>query len=126
MGNEYLIDTNAIIDYLDNKLPDRSNKFIDNISSKIAVISRIELLSWPNASQNQILVLESFINESVVYPLDELIIVKTISIRKVHKIKLPDAIIAATAIVNGLTLISRNTKDFVNIPDLDVINPYTF
>ena len=124
MGQEYLIDTNAIIDYLDNKLPERSNKLIDNISSKIAVISRIELLSWPNATKNQILVLESFIKGSLVYPLDELTILKTIEIRKVFKIKLPDAVIAATALVNGLSLISRNIKDFVNIPDLNVINPY--
>ena len=70
------------------------------------------------------MVLESFIKGSLVYPLDELTILKTIEIRKVFKIKLPDAVIAATALVNGLSLISRNIKDFVNIPDLNVINPY--
>ncbi|WP_431215143.1 PIN domain-containing protein [Puia sp. P3] len=49
---------------------------------------------------------------------------KTVSLRKGHKIKLPDAIIAATAIVNGLTLLTRNVSDFQAISDLSFINPW--
>jgi predicted nucleic acid-binding protein len=41
-----------------------------------------------------------------------------------HNIKLPDAIIAATALVYELTIITRNTKDFEKIEGLNVINPY--
>lgn len=48
-----------------------------------------------------------------------------ISIRKANKIKLPDAIIAATALVFELTIISRKTSDFKNIPGLTVIDPHT-
>ena len=35
MGNEYLIDTNAVIDYLDNKLPDKAGELMDGIDSRI-------------------------------------------------------------------------------------------
>lgn len=52
------------------------------------------------------------------------IVNKTISIRKSNKIKLPDAIIAATALVYDLTLISRNTSDFKNIAGLQSIHPH--
>jgi predicted nucleic acid-binding protein len=45
-------------------------------------------------------------------------------LRKKYKIKLPDAIIAATAIVNDFTLISHNFKDFLKITELHFINPY--
>ena len=38
--------------------------------------------------------------------------------------KLPDAVIAATALQNGLVLVSRNTKDYKNIQGLEVIDPY--
>jgi predicted nucleic acid-binding protein len=38
--------------------------------------------------------------------------------------KLPDAIIAATALVYDLTLITRNTSDFKNMEGLKVINPF--
>jgi len=50
------------------------------------------------------------------------IVKKTIQIRQKRKVKLPDAVIASAAIVNGLTLISRNTKDFKNIPNLEIVN----
>ena len=47
----------------------------------------------------------------------------TIQIRKAKKIKLPDAIIAATAMSEGLHLVTRNTSDFKNI-HVDLINPF--
>jgi predicted nucleic acid-binding protein len=40
--------------------------------------------------------------------------------------KLGDAIIAATAIVRNLKLITNNTKDFLNIKNLKVIDPHNF
>ena len=49
---------------------------------------------------------------------------KTADIRKKHRIKLPDAIIAATALVYELTLVSRNVSDFRNIEGLELINPW--
>ena len=47
-----------------------------------------------------------------------------IEIRKNHKTKLPDAIIAATAVVFELVLISRNVSDFKNIKGGQVIDPH--
>ena len=48
-----------------------------------------------------------------------------IQIRIDYTIKLPDAIIAATAIAHDLTLISRNDRDFRKISGLKYINPFT-
>ena len=124
MGKEYLIDTNAVIDYLDNKLPDKAGELMDGIDSRISVITRMELLSWPGASQEQTQILNEFINASEVFALEEPVIVKAVDIRKTFKTKIPDAIIAATAIVNKLALITRNTKDFEKIEGLEVLNPY--
>lgn len=69
-------------------------------------------------------VLHNFINDALVIELEQPIKLKTADIRKVHRIKLPDAIIAATAIVYDLTLISRNVVDFSNINGLKIINPW--
>ena len=124
MGKEYLIDTNAVIDYLDNKLPDKAGELMDGIDSRISVITRMELLSWPGASQEQAHILNEFINASEVFALEEPVIEKAVDIRKTFKTKLPDAIIAATALVNNLSLITRNTKDFDKIEGLEVLNPY--
>ncbi|MFO7656094.1 MAG: type II toxin-antitoxin system VapC family toxin [Bacteroidales bacterium] len=123
MGKEYLIDTNSVIDYLDNKLPDNANELIDGIDSRISVINRMELLAWPGASEQQILILSEFINASEVFALEEPVILKAIEIRKAYRTKLPDAIIAATALVNELTIITRNIKDFDKVEGLEVLDP---
>ncbi len=90
----------------------------------ISIINRMELLSWNEATSEQIQVLEAFINSSIVFGLDEKIILKAIDIRKNIRLKLPDAIIAATALTNGLILITRNISDFKNIPELQIIDPW--
>jgi len=56
--------------------------------------------------------------------LEEAIILKAIEIRKINRVKLPDAIVAATALVNSQILITRNVSDFKNINGLQVIDPW--
>jgi predicted nucleic acid-binding protein len=58
--------------------------------------------------------------------LSDEIVNETIELRKTKRMKLPDAIIAATAIVHNLCLVSRNDKDFDKIPNLFYTNPYNF
>jgi toxin FitB len=69
--------------------------------------------------------METFIGCAAILELTDEVINKTIEIRKSKKINLPDAIIAATSIVNNLILITRNTADFKNIIGLQVIDPHT-
>ena len=85
----------------------------------------MELLSWKKATYNQEQILLKYINASFVYGLDEPIIVDAIFIRKNYSVKLPDAIIAATAINKNLILLTRNMADFEKINGLNVINPFT-
>jgi len=40
--------------------------------------------------------------------------------------KLPDGVIAATCLINDLTLVTRNTDDFRNIESLKLFNPFQF
>jgi predicted nucleic acid-binding protein len=42
-----------------------------------------------------------------------------------HTYSQPDLILAATAIEHGLTLVTRNTNDFVGLPGLSMLNPWT-
>lgn len=122
----YLIDTNAVIDYLGNRLPPSGmafmNQVIDNVPA-ISIITKIELLSF-NAAAEHYQILLDFVNESQVFDLSDEIVSSCIDIRKSFKTKLPDAIIAATAIENKLELITRNGADFKKIPTVLVTNPY--
>ena len=119
MGKGYLIDNNILIKYAIAENT-KANAFIRSILEsgfKISVITRIEVLSRNNH-------LEEFISEADVLPIIELVIIKTIEIRRKHKIKLPDAIIAATALVNKCVLLTHNTKDFNNIKGLTIVDPF--
>lgn len=120
----YLLDTNVVIDYTNDMLPEKSAALIESNPSRISVITRMELLSWKKSTQEQFEILNSFIEDSIVYDLVEPVILNAILIRRNYNVKLPDAIIAATAIVYGLTLQTRNISDFSNIPDLSIINPH--
>ena len=124
MAGKYLIDTNTVIDYLDNKLPSNAANMLDGEELEMSVISRMELLSWPNAEPKQMSVLNQFISSVLIWGLDEPVILKGIEVRKSNQIKLPDAIIAATSIVHGLNLVTRNINDFKNIKGIKLINPW--
>ena len=69
--------------------------------------------------------LEAFLDLANVYPLDDNVTTKTIYLRRMYKkLKLGDAIVAATALVYNFTIVTRNTADFKNIEGLEVLNPY--
>ena len=89
----------------------------------ISVITKMETLGYNFKSADEQSTMEIFINGSTLLDLNNHIVDKTIAIRKSKK-KLPDAIIAATAIIYYLTLISRNNIDFKNIDGLLLIKPF--
>lgn len=122
---DYLLDTNFIINYFKGIFKGDARKFTDDIINKptfLSVITRIELLCWPSIPRRDESVINEFIFESVVLGLDENVIKRTILIRKANNIKLPDAIIAATALENNLQLIRHNIKDFKSVSNLIIIN----
>ena len=85
------------------------------------MINRIELLGFKGLNERESDALGSFIFNSIVFDLEEDIILETILIRKMYSIKLPDAIIAATCLVNNCTLITNNIKDFDKITGFQLI-----
>ena|SRR6218665_1894249 len=116
----YLLDTNVIVDFCNAKLPENAENLLLNIGQpKISVIARIELFCRANIPASEKLKLEQFIRLASVYDVFGLnIINETIRIRQQYKTRLPDAIIAATALVHNLALITRNTVDFCEIESL--------
>jgi predicted nucleic acid-binding protein len=67
---------------------------------------------------------KSFIADSVVLDISPDVISYCVTLRKGKKLKTPDAIIAATALSYGYTIITANEKDFINIPGLKIVNPH--
>ena len=123
MGKRYLLDTNAILDYMGNKLPFKAKNNLAQIIDEeinISVIIKIELLGFSKVEKD----LLDFVSFSKIYPLDNYIVEKTIEVRRYCKIKLPDAIIAATCLHYSFVLVTNNINDFKKIAGLEVISPY--
>jgi predicted nucleic acid-binding protein len=77
------------------------DSIVNDHQPTISIITEIELLCYKPAKEEDLLLLNNFIANSVVYELDQNIKLKTIEVRKLFKLKLPDAIIAASALVNN-------------------------
>jgi predicted nucleic acid-binding protein len=127
MGKRFLIDTNIIIYHFKDEIPDHATAWIDGIfkaSFSISIITKIEFLGWKDYTHEQFNQASQFLSNANVVSLKENIVNKAIQLRRQMRIKLPDAIIAATCIIKNHTLVTRNTEDFKNIAGLDIINPF--
>ncbi len=109
-GNKVLLDTNAVGAYLGNE-KFAKNYLKNNQTIGISIITQIEFLSNPELTTKNKFLFDEFINLVEIYPVtkdNKILILQTIAIRKKYKLKLPDAIIAATAIINNATLFSAD------------------
>ena|SRR5882672_10869727 len=126
MAEKYLIDTSGVIKYLNESFPPDGLAFVDEIvdrESIISFIAEIELQVWNPENPDDLMIYQTFVSQSTIIGIQDDIIQETIRIRKLFKLKLPDALVAATALTNSMTLIADNDKDFLLVPELKYINP---
>jgi predicted nucleic acid-binding protein len=104
-----LFDTNILIDYLNGvgQAKTEMDRFADKA---ISLITWMEVMV--GATPETDAVMRRFLNSFVNLPIDERVADAAVALRKQHKIKLPDAIVWATAQESGRILVTRNTKDF--------------
>lgn len=113
--NKFLVDTDVLIDI--SKGNANAADFLDNLTGDVFIsrITTMELIVGAWNKREQITV-ESFIARFKVQEISESTgqlaydLVKQLA--KSHGMTLADALIAATALADGLTLVSRNEKHF--------------
>ncbi len=88
----------------------------------ISVITEIEALSWISTDKVKEKIIKEFVLDANVLSLSPAIVSQSIAIKRSRKIKMPDAVIAATAIIHNLILLTSD-MGFANISDLEIINP---
>ena len=123
---QYLVDTNVISDYFSASLSENGLQFMDSVIDDVpnlSIITQIELLCWKTDHGKEQKV-KDFIADSVILDITSDVILHIVNIRRSKKIKTPDAIIAATALAHGFSLITNNEKDFKNIKGLKIVNPF--
>jgi len=118
-----LIDTNILI-YLSKKKLDFEKVASQTDRLFISVITYMEVWGYQFEDDTEKQIIEQLCQHLPIIDLNPGIVNKVIAIRQQHRIKLPDAIILATALTRNLELVTANTADFTNIdPDLRISNP---
>ena len=117
-GNSWLIDTNIALYLL--KGDETIAKMLDGRTIYTSFITELELLGYPEIQRKDIPVLEEFLNDCIIVELNQPIKKLTIELKRNYKIKLPDAIIAATSMYINIPLISAD-KGFDRINELQFL-----
>lgn len=104
-----LFDTNILIDYLGG-IGAAKKELARYEYRAISTITWMELLV--GTSEEDEPAIRAWLGSFDVITLDNDIANRAVEIRKAKRIRLPDAIVWATAQVHSLLLVSRNTKDF--------------
>ena len=121
----YLLDTNVLIEAVGGvaRAVQALQKAAGADWAGYSAITRIEVFGYPQLTDQEEQALSGVVAEFEEVSVDTTIVDRTIALKRAGRIKTPDAIIAATALVYGATLITRNTDDFKRIKDLKLLNP---
>lgn len=113
--SRFVLDTNIIL-YL---LEDRLSQPLPSGIYFVSIITEMELLSYPALSEVETQKIRKFLSHLTVINLDEAIKTLAIQIRRQYKLKLPDAIITATALSLDAILLT-NDRQLTKLPDLRI------
>lgn len=89
---------------------------------RVSLISTIEVLGFSRLTSKDKLTFETYLASVEILPLGREVITEAIQLRQQRKRSLGDSIIAATALLYNLPVLTNNTPDFDDIPGLKVIS----
>lgn len=120
----YTLDTNAVIYYAqgdENAVDTLDRIFSEHAPIYISTISEIELFGFPILIAEEAELIEQFLSTVTILSLDSRIARIAAALRREYRIKTLDSAIAATALLTGTTLVTRNMKDFKKVPRLQLL-----
>lgn len=118
-----LLDTNTLIYLRNGQLNDKLIDELRESTLDTCSIVVMEVLGYKYIDQEDESYFRDLLDTMKDHPLNKEVTEKVIELRRTINVKLPDAIIAATALVNNLVLWSHNISDFSNIPGLKIFDP---
>lgn len=117
-GDKLFLDTNIIIYLLDGD--ETLSEVLQGKTVYISFITQLELLSHKGISTKESDRIRAFLGECIIIDVNESIKEKIITIRKLYNLRLPDSIVAGTALYHGIPLISAD-KDFTRIDEISIV-----
>ena len=119
-GDRWVIDTNIAL-YLLNGDEHLADMLTDK-ELTLSNISRMELLSFPDITKGELAKVEVFLEAWPVVEINSLIEDLAVAIRRKHRLKLPDSIIAATAMHLDIPLVTGDKAMLKLLDEMDVIH----
>ena len=120
----YTLDTNASIYYIrdDPKAAPFLQSILDNpdLLVYVSTITEVELFGYPDLSDEEANTINTILQSVSLIPLESQIARAAGYIRRAYGIKIPDSVVAATALFTGSTLLTRNVRDFKKISQLSL------
>ena len=120
----YTLDTNAILYYLkddSNAVSLLREMFGHDAPVYISTITELELFAFSNLTAQEHALIENILSTLSVIPVDSHIARLAAFIRRQYRLKVPDSVIAATAMFTGSTLVTRNIRDFKKVATLSLL-----
>lgn len=118
-----LLDSNIII-YSAQPEHAQLRELIAEYVPAVSALSYLEVLGYHLLNEQQRQYFEEFFQVAQVLPISQDVLNQAVILRQQKRMTLGDAIIAGTALVYELTLITRNTDDFRWISQLELLNPF--
>jgi toxin FitB len=106
-----LVDSNILI-YASQPEHPQMQQFIRELEIAVSAVSYVEVLDYHRLTEESRLHFEEFFGVVEVLPISQAVLDRAVTLRQMRRMTLGDAIIAATALVYGLTLVTRNIEDF--------------
>ena len=127
MNNSYLLDTNILIYYFNDEpivQPIFEDIQVGDAIGFYCPISWVELLCYPNLTETEANLMREFLRTLRCVLLTEAVLDGAAEIRRNYRVRLADALIAACALTQDCTLVTRNVDDFRRIDGLSILNPF--
>ena len=118
-----LLDSNILIQAANQTAPETESLVVSG-DHAVASITQIEVYGFTGLTPEEKATLDILFRRLTVHPLDAAVIERAIALRQEDRMGLADAIIAATALVHDLPLVTRNEEDFKHVTGLRVVNPF--
>lgn len=117
-GNNIVADTSLLVNFFNGIEP--AGIILKGQNIWVSAITEIELLTYSALTKSQTKIIRSFLGECVIVELSRRVREIAINIRKKQKLKLPDAVIAATSIHLDFPLVTMDT-DFEKVKNLNAV-----
>ena len=117
-----LVDSNILI-YAAQPGYAQLRRFIADHAPAVSAVSYVEVLGYHQLVDEERQYVEEFFRLAQVLPLSQAVLDQAVALRQPRKMSLGDALVAGTALVHRLTLVTRNIEDFQWIQGLSLLNP---